>query len=336
MRFLIVGLGSMGKRRVRNLRYLKVDDIAGFDPRGDRRDEAASKYGISTFENFDNALASFRPDALIISTPPDLHVRYAKLAISNNCHFFSEASVVDDEMDELINLARQRPELVAAPSCTMRFHPSIQAIKQIVHDGQFGKPLLLTYHSGLWLPDWHPWEDYRSFYVARRKTGACREIVPFELSWLTWLLGPVEFVTGMRGKLSTLDADIDDAYQVLLQFRSGLLGHLLVDVIARAPVRSFRLCSETATIEWDAMSKQVKLYTAQAREWQVIPEPEQIQEPGYVATGENLYIEEMRAFIASCEGKQKWGYSLEEDKSMLDLLSAIEQSWDRHTQARVS
>jgi predicted dehydrogenase len=143
MRFLIVGLGSMGKRRVRNLRYLKVDDIAGFDPRGDRRDEAASKYGISTFENFDNALASFRPDALIISTPPDLHVRYAKLAISNKCHFFSEASVVDDEMDELINVARQRPELVAAPSCTMRFHPSIQAIKQIVHDGQFGKPLLL-------------------------------------------------------------------------------------------------------------------------------------------------------------------------------------------------
>src|SRR6478672_2355215 len=132
MRFLIIGLGSMGKRRVRNLQYLKIEELAGFDPRADRRDEAASKYGIPTFENFDKALSSFQPDALIISTPPDLHVKYAQLALSNNCHFFSEASVVDDQMDELISLARQLPELVAAPSCTMRFHPSIQAIKEIV------------------------------------------------------------------------------------------------------------------------------------------------------------------------------------------------------------
>ena len=335
MRFLIIGLGSMGKRRVRNLQYLKAGQIAGFDPRADRRDEAQSKYGIPTFDDFDHALAAFRPDALIISTPPDLHVAFAKLALANNCHFFSEASVVDDEMDELLALSRQRPELVAAPSCTMRFHPSIQAIKEIVASGSFGKPLLLTYQSGLWLPDWHPWEDYRSFYVARRLTGACREIVPFELSWLTWLLGPVEIVTGMRGKLSTLDADIDDAYQVLLQFRSGLLGHLLVDVIARAPVRSFRLCSETATIEWDAIAKQVKLFNSETREWQLIPEPEQIQEPGYI-TGENLYIEEMRAFVAACEGKMKWGYTLEEDKAMLDLLAAIEQSWNSHTQIKVA
>lgn len=335
MRFVIVGLGSMGKRRVRNLQHLKAGEIAGFDPRADRRDEAHSKYSIPTFEDFDDALATFRPDALIISTPPDLHVTYAKRALTNNCHFFSEASVVDDEMDELISLARERAGLVAAPSCTMRFHPSIQAIKQIVDGEAFGKPLLLTYQSGLWLPDWHPWEDYRSFYVARRQTGACREIVPFELSWLTWLLGPVEFVTGMRGKLSNLDVDIDDAYQVLLQFRSGLLGHLLVDVISRAPVRSFRLSSERATIEWDAMLKTVRLFRADTREWEVIPEPEQIKEPGYI-TGESLYIEEMRAFVAACEGKKKWGYSLEEDKRMLDLLSAVEQSWDNHTQIKVS
>src|SRR3982751_4152764 len=112
MRFLIVGLGSMGKRRIRNLQHLKAGEIAGFDPRADRRDEAKSKYAIPTFEDFDQAVATFRPDALIISTPPDLHVRYAKLAIANNRHFFAEASVVDHEMDELIELARKRPELV--------------------------------------------------------------------------------------------------------------------------------------------------------------------------------------------------------------------------------
>ncbi len=333
MKFLITGLGSMGKRRVRNLQHLQAGDIAGFDPRADRREEAASKYGIQTFSDFDEACNTFKPDAVVISTPPDLHVQYAKLALQNGHHYFSEASVVDDGMDELIALSHANPELVAAPSCTLRYHPSIQTIKQLVDD-DFGKPLLLTYHSGQWLPDWHPWEDYRSFYVARRATGACREIVPFELSWLTWIIGPIAMVTGMRDKLSTLDVDIDDAYQVLLKFESGALGHLLVDVIARSPVRYFRLCSERATIEWDATgTKQVRIFRA-GGDWEIIPEPERIQEPGYVYS-ENPYIDEMRDFIAACRGEKPWGYTLAQDKATLDLLQQIETSSDERRQIEV-
>jgi len=335
MRFLVVGLGSMGKRRVRNLQYLKnAGEIAGFDPREDRRDEATQKYGINTFADFDQALEKFDPDALVISTPPDLHVKYARIAAIRGKHFFSEASVVDDGMDELISIAAKQPHVVAAPSCTMRYHPSVQTIKELVDGSDFGKPLLLTYQSGLWLPDWHPWEDYRSFYAAKRATGACREIVPFEISWLTWMFGPVELVTGMRGKLSSLDIDIDDAYQVLLKFRSGMLAHLLVDVISRAPVRMFRLSSDQATIEWDAVIKQVRFFRADTREWEVIPEPERIQEPGYIV-GENMYIEEMRDFVAACKGEKPWGYSLEDDKAILDLLSSIELCSDQHLQVEV-
>ena len=335
MRFLIVGLGSMGKRRVRNLQFLKAGELAGFDPREDRRREAAEKYGIQTFGDFDEACSAFKPDALVISTPPDLHVRYAKLALENDRHYFSEASVVDDEMDELIALSREHPQAVAAPSCTLRYHPSIQTIKLLVEGDEFGKPLLFTYQAGQWLPDWHPWEDYRSFYVSRRETGACREIVPFELSWLTWVLGPISVITGMRDKLSTLDADIDDTYQVLLKFRSGLLGHLLVDVIARAPVRSLRLCSEHATIEWDGAKGKVRLFRASTQAWEDIPEPERIQEPGYVYA-ENMYIEEMRDFVAACRGEKQWGYSLEDDKRVLNLLSLMEESSDKRTQTEVS
>src|SRR3546814_6666101 len=52
MKFLVIGLGSMGKRRVRNLRALGEQCVAGFDPRVDRREEAESKYGIATFPSF--------------------------------------------------------------------------------------------------------------------------------------------------------------------------------------------------------------------------------------------------------------------------------------------
>src|SRR5688572_30820560 len=106
----------MGKRRVRNLSFLKAGEIVGFDPREDRREEAASKYGIQTFAEFPEAMA-WGPDALIISTPPDKHMPYMQAAAEAGIHFFCEASVVDDGLSSLIPLY-ERQGIVAAASST--------------------------------------------------------------------------------------------------------------------------------------------------------------------------------------------------------------------------
>jgi len=52
MNFLIVGLGSMGKRRIRCLKTLGFNNhITGFDIRPDRRNEAHELYKISVIED---------------------------------------------------------------------------------------------------------------------------------------------------------------------------------------------------------------------------------------------------------------------------------------------
>lgn len=325
LKFLICGLGSMGKRRVRNLSFLRAGEIVGFDPREDRCEEASSKYGIQTVGDFSEGLAE-KPNALIISTPPDLHMPYMQAAAESGIHFFCEASVVDDGLASLIQLC-ERKGVVAAPSSTLRFNPSIRRIKELVDGGRIGKPLVLTYHSGQYLPDWHPWEDYRSFYVAKRATGAGREIVPFELSWLTWVLGDVTTVAAMKDKVTDLEIDIDDVYQVLMRFTSGVVGHLLVDVVARDAVRTFRLLGSDGTIEWKWADHKVHLFNAATKEWEVFDEPEPSPEPGYIAS-EGMYIDEMRHFVAAVKGEEKYHYSLGDDKRVLDTLYAAERSSD--------
>ena len=62
--------------------------------------------------------------------------------------------------------------------------PGPRRIKQVVAAVAVGRPLAFTYQVGQYLPDWHPWESYKDFYVSKRATGAYREIVPFELAWL--------------------------------------------------------------------------------------------------------------------------------------------------------
>ncbi len=326
MRILIVGLGSMGKRRIRNLRHLGAGEVVGFDVREDRRAEAETRYGVTTVatleEGFDPS-----PDAVIISTPPDLHIPHAVEAARRGVHFFTEASVVDDGVEDLLALLRARPGLVGVPSCTMRYQPGPRKLTELVADGAVGRPLSFIYQSGQYLPDWHPWEDYRTYYVSRRVTGACREIVPFELTWLSRAFGDVVSVSAFRGKVSDLDADIDDLCQCLLGFASGVRGVLQVDALARAPVRHFRLLGALGTLEWEAATYEVRLYSAATGQWTTHPLPRGSVEKGYAEwSAEDPYVEEMRDFLAAVRGERPFGYTFEEDCQLLCVLRAAEQS----------
>jgi predicted dehydrogenase len=324
MKFLIVGLGSMGKRRIRNLQYLKAGTIIGFDTREDRRNEAEKKYNVQTFADFDKAMQE-HPDALVISTPPDLHTKYALAAAASNKHFFIEASVVDEGMDELINVCRGK-KIVAAPSCTMRFNSSIQKIKEIVDSGEIGRPLAFSYHSGQYLPDWHPWEDYRKFYVAKKETGAAREIVSFELVWLTWIFGNISTVSCLKGKTSILDIDIDDIYQIIMKFRNGVFGHMQIDIISRVADRSCKIFAEKGVVFWN-WGEDIRVYTAKDKQWKSYREETGTSVEGYTEKiKEEPYIQEMSSFIKAINKEEAYPYTLEEDKSVLEMLYAAEKS----------
>ncbi len=323
MKVLIVGLGSMGRRRVRNLTHLGGCQIAAFEPQRERRVQVAADHGIATFQTFEDGL-SWEPDALVISTPPDHHHEYALAAARAGLHFFTEASVIPGETPELIDAVGHQP-IIAAPSCTLRFHPGVRTMRRLIEAGAIGRPLAVTHHVGQHLADWHPWEDYRGFYVARRETGAAREIVPFELNWMTYLFGSVSHITGFRTKLSELDADIDDLYAALPRFASGVAGSLVVEVISRPAIRYARVIAEQGTLIWDFGERCVREWGG-SDGWRQHPDPPPVQGPGGDWVAENMYIDEMAAFLRAVqEGPDAYPFSLAEDDALLRALEAIER-----------
>ena len=154
MKVLQIGLGSMGKRRVREMQTLGFKDIIGFDIRGDRRLEAKKKYGIATVEKLTAELLDER-DVYIISTPPDKHNECIKLALKHRKHAFVEASVISQGLLAFEREAKSK-HIRIMPSCTFLFHPAIRRIKDLVESGKFGKVCNFSYHMGQYLPDWHP------------------------------------------------------------------------------------------------------------------------------------------------------------------------------------
>lgn len=327
LKVIVIGLGSMGKRRIRNLLELgfQPEAIVGFDMKLDRVLEAKEKYGISFVEKLSsNELDGF--DAAFICVPPDQHTFYAHMAVDKNIHCFIEASVVDEQLSEL-NEKIKNTSIKVYASCTLRFHPTVIKIKELIDSKELGKVTNFSYHSGQYLPDWHPWESIEDFYVSKKSTGGGREIVPFELSWLNWVLGPIETVMGWNGKTMDLGVDIDDTYASVLKYKNGAVGTLIVDVVSRSAVRMLTLNCEEGQIYWNWNLRELQVYRATTGQWEIIPDEGGIAEPGYNPNIiEKMYIDEVNTFLNSIKTNQPVANSIEEDLYTLSCLYAIEQS----------
>lgn len=316
----------MGKRRIRNLLFLKIDKsrIFGFDPSQDKREEAEEKYGIKTFSDFKTAIKETDPDTFIISTPPNLHHDYFLYAAKNKKHFFVEATTVDKGYSQLSKLNDN--SFISAPSCTFRYFPAVKKIKELINKNKIGKVLFFNYHLGQYLPDWHPWEDYRKVYFAQKETGACREMLPFELIWLTDIFGAhAKQITGMASKISSLDMPADDLYSAILNFENNIIGHIVIDVLARTPFRTLRIIGTEGVLEWEWLNYEIKFFQAKNKKWEVLNLKKGENEKGYVTT-EDMYREEIEKFLQAIAGKIKYPYSFEEDHRILKTLFALEKS----------
>lgn len=324
MKFLVVGLGSMGKRRIRCLQTLGFRDITGVDPREDRRAEASRLHGI-TADPTVTAAHLAGADAVIVSTPPDRHLEYLRGAVEGGKPVFVEASVLATGLRELDAAARAR-NVVVAPSCTLRFHPAVQDIARIVRGGALGRVTNFSYHSGQYLPDWHPWEPVTDYYVSKPETGGAREIVPFELTWLTEVFGWPESVLGAHGASMDVGAPIDDTYAVTLKY-PRTIGVLIVDVVARAAVRRLLVNLERGQIAWDWAENAVRVYEADGGRWVTYHQPEPQAAAGYHKNiTEQMYVDEVHAFVAAAEGRAPFPNTLADDIRVLDILYRAEAS----------
>lgn len=323
MKPIIVGLGSMGKRRIRCLQALGCTDITGFDVRSDRREEAVREYGIAIADTISpRMLGAF--DTAIISVPPDRHNQYIRMAIDAGIPAFVEASVIREGLPELAKSSEKKGVLIA-PSCTMLFHPAIRDVLRIVRSKEYGDVTNFSYHSGQFLPDWHPWERVSDYYVSRRETGGCREIVPFELTWIVDLMSIPNDIRGFFGMTTDVGAPIDDTYSIAMAWEHAF-GTLTVDVVSRYATRSLIMNLEEGQVLWNWDERRVKVYDARAERWVVYHEPEGQSRPGYNRNiRDGMYIDELRSYLDAAAGSGEFPNTLRKDIAVLDLLGQVEE-----------
>jgi len=324
-KYLVIGLGSMGKRRVRCLLALGVSsaDIYGMDEREDRCNESIEKYGIHIVK-CEEEIDFSEIKAVIVSLPPDKHSWGASVAFRHQKPVFVEASVMLEDVMQIKE--SNKKDIFFAPSCTLTFHSMIKQIKEIIQSGKYGKVCNFSYHSGQYLPDWHPWEDINDFYVSNRVTGGAREIVPFELTWIVDIFGLPKEVKGYFRKTMDLRCDIEDSYVCAIDY-GDMLGSLIVDVVSRNATRNLIINFENAQLQWRWDNKKIEIYEADTGDWKYIYQEDEIQEEGYNANiGENMYIKEIDTFLKGIEDRAIYPNNIDKDIAVLQLLNHLEDS----------
>lgn len=330
MRVLFLGLGSIGQRHLRNIRSLYGDDVevlayrvkrevpllgANMDAQADT--SISEAFNVREFEDLGEALAE-QPELVFVTNPSSMHMQSA-IDVSGHAHVFVEKPLAhaSDQLETLKEILK-RSKKVLSVGYQFRFHPGLIAVKSWLDEGRIGQIVKANFVNGEYLPNWHPYEDYRQGYAAKAELGGgalLTQIHDFDLA--IWLIGMPSSVYTVGGQLSGLDVDVEDSVSVLMNVDKGGLNvpvTIDLDYLRRPPKRSITIVGDEGQVEWDFHTGFSKLFV----------DGEIVQTIDTSEIDRNqMFEEELRNFVEATKGNEKIKVDLDEGiKSLMVALAA--------------
>ena len=268
---LVVGYGSIGRRHFQNLRALGRRDVRLLRTTRGRGGALPSPEGVRVYRELDAALAD-APAVVLVCTPTSLHVPAAHAALRAGACVLMEKPV-SDTLESARHLAAEADRLGGAVSMAycFRYHPLYRGLHEAAAGGRLGRVFHVHAWQGSYLPDWHPWEDYRTSYAARADLGGgVVRTLDHELDQVRWTLGQPSEVVAAGGAISGLGVDVEDTADMIFRtsprpgraspWRSRMAGGAQANVHVSfgrpGPARGMWVVGEkgSACLDWSAAS----------------------------------------------------------------------------------
>lgn len=345
MKILVVGLGGIGQRHVRNLRALLGDsvEIIAYRVRrlshvvtptmgADQMRNVEEVYKIRSFPSLDEALAQ-KPNIAYICNPSSLHVAVTRACLVAGCDVFVEKPLADslEGATELIELARQHGR-VAMVGYQLRFHPCLMKLTEIVRSGALGNLLGVRAVIGEYLPNWHPYEDYRIMYASRADLGGGVILSQIhEFDYLYSLFGLPSRIYALGGHWSDLEIDVEDTASMLMEVPLGsrvLPIQLHQDFLQSPASRQCEVIGDRGRAIMDLAGLTVHHFTrGQA-------EPEVFRIENFDRN--NLFLDQARHFLRCVETRDKPVVDLADGIQSLRMALAAKESIATHQVVEVN
>lgn len=322
MKVLVIGYGSMGRRRIRL--YKQIDSDAQFicvDTNLERIKQIEED-GHKAYTDLNEAVKEM-PDYAFVTTSPLSHASIIPILLQNKINTFTEINLSSKNYDDMIRLAKEN-DVKLFLSSTMIYKKQIQKIKELVQKEI--QPITYIYHIGQYLPDWHPWESYKDFFIGKKESNGCREIYAIQLPWIIDTFGEIEQMSSVSQKTTNLEIDYDDSYITTFEHKNGSKGVFVVDVVSRVATTYLEIIGENIHITWDGSNEGLKIYNIDEKKIENFTAYENLEHNDSYAANivENTYLDEIKDFINYVHNGKEPKWSIQKDYYVLDLIDKIE------------
>ena len=329
LRFGIIGLGNISGFHLHAIEARpEVAELAVVCCRGDAAGrETAAKYGCQWVADYRETFDMV--DALVIATPHDLHYAMVKDALQAGVrNILLEKPIANrrEQVDELIALAESKQAVVQV-GYELRYEPALEAMKRLVDERRFGKPimaLLRTEHG--FTPEEFvelmPWAGtIESLGGGVLFSHGCHYV-----DLLIWMLGDVVEAGAVRNR--TLLKDVmegEDSAIVNFQFASGVIGSYMATwaVRYRELAIDYRIYCEDGQIVFQQLEDaSTRLYalTAQGRADLAVGELTTVDGPtdGFVTNA--TFVRQFDAFLENVKRGDRNATSLKEGRKSVEAI----------------
>ncbi len=298
-RFVVVGMGSIGRRHARVIRAVLPDaEIAAL--------RHASTGGLPDglvdreYTSIDDALA-FAPRAVIVANPAPMHV--------DVCLPFGAAGVPLLVEKPLAHDASTAARLVEASSSwsapvvvgyNLRHTAQLRALLDAVARGEAGAVVSVRAEVGQHLASWRADADYRHGVSARRDLGGGTLLeLSHDIDYVLAMLGAPSRVGALTTTSPALETDVEDVAHLLLAFDRGdqppCVASISLDHVRHDTKRGCEVIGTEATLRWDALGARVERFDPSTRAWTELPIP--------ATTAPDSYHAQFEHFMAVVRGE---------------------------------
>lgn len=268
-RYLIIGMGSIGRRHLVNLRRLKPQaEIAVLRSGLGHSDATKPLEANLQFFELEKAIA-FAPQAAIVASPASAHVDAAMKLCEAGIHMLIEKplSINIGKVPELIEQVGTKA-LTVLVGYNLRLAPAVIAARDYVRRGEIGRILAVRAEVGQYLPDWRKGSSYETSVSASRLLGGGPLLeLSHELDYIYWIFGLPTRVTARGGRFADLHIDVEDVVELILEYdHPKLIVNVHLDFLQRVPDRRCRFIGSDGNLLLDLMNRTTRIISGKPTE----------------------------------------------------------------------
>ena len=247
----------MGRNHARVLKELPNSElVAVADTNLEAAEATAHRLGIHAYTNYIDLLEKERPGAVVIATPPTLHLSPALAVLQAGAHVLVEKPIAATLLDgEKLIAAAQAAGKLLMVGHIVRFNPAVQALKAHLHAGRLGRIFQIACRR------------VGPFPAPARDIGVVIDLAPHDLDLMCWLLEsePLSLQSQIAQRVHT---DFEDLVVSLLRFPGGEIGSLEINWLTPTKVREVCVLGERGLMRVDDLTQDLYFYeNARAENW---------------------------------------------------------------------